>query len=284
MARAATLLVVDDEPKIVDIVRAYLAREGYRVLVAYEGREALALARRERPDLIVLDLMLPELSGWDVCRTLRAETTVPIIMLSAREDTTDKIVGLELGADDYVAKPFDPKELVARVRAVLRRTSAPTAASTLLRHADLEIDLERHEVRRAAQQVALTPTEFALLQALAERPGRVWTRLQLLDRLQGTAFDGYERAVDSHVKNLRQKLEPNPRQPRYVLTVFGVGYKLGDGDEPVAPGTASPQATEEARRPPAAPPPDVQAEAGGEALGSGIGRVASGGPPEDSRA
>jgi DNA-binding response OmpR family regulator len=231
VARAGTILVVDDEPKIVDIVRAYLQREGYHVLVAYDGREALAAARRERPDLLVLDLMLPELSGWDVCRRLRAESTVPIIMLTARDDTTDKIVGLELGADDYVAKPFDPKELVARVRAVLRRTTAHTAPGALLRHADLEVDLERHEVRRAGQPVALTPSEFALLQALAERPGRVWSRQQLLDRLQGAAFEGYERAIDSHVKNLRHKLEPGARQPRYVQTVFGIGYKLGDPED-----------------------------------------------------
>ncbi len=239
MARGGTILVVDDEPKIVDIVRAYLAREGYRVLVAYDGRDALTLARRERPDLIVLDLMLPEVSGWDVCRTLRAESTVPIIMLTARDDTTDKIVGLELGADDYVAKPFDPKELIARIHAVLRRAAAPGSAAPVLRHGDLEIDLERHVVRRGGQPVSLTPSEFTLLQALAERPGRVWTRLQLLDRLQGVAYEGYERAVDSHVKNLRQKLEPNPRQPRYVQTVYGVGYKLADLDERAAAYAAS---------------------------------------------
>lgn len=236
MARGATILVVDDEPKIVDIVRAYLLREGYQVVVAEDGQEALELARRERPVLVVLDLMLPGLSGWDVCRTLRAESGPSIIMLTARDDTTDKIVGLELGADDYLAKPFDPKELVARVRAVLRRTATPqpTRTPALLRHGDLELDTERHEVRRAGQLVPLTPTEFALLQALAERPGRVWTRLQLLDRLQGTAFEGYERAIDSHVKNLRHKLEPNPRQPRYVVTVYGVGYKLADDDERAA--------------------------------------------------
>jgi DNA-binding response OmpR family regulator len=228
-----TILVVDDEPKIVDIVRAYLAREDYRVLVAYDGREALALARREQPDLIVLDLMLPEVSGWDVCRALRAESAVPIVMLTARDDTTDKIVGLELGADDYLAKPFDPKELVARIHAVLRRAAAAGGGGGVLRHGDLEIDRERHVVRRGGQSLSLTPSEFALLQALAERPGRVWTRLQLLDRMQGIAFEGYERAVDSHVKNLRQKLEPNPRQPRYVQTVYGVGYKLGDAEEPV---------------------------------------------------
>lgn len=236
MARGPTILVVDDEPKIVDIVRAYLIREGYHVVVADDGAAALELARRERPALVVLDLMLPELSGWDVCRALRATPPGPaIIMLTARDDTTDKIVGLELGADDYVVKPFDPKELVARVRAVLRRVMAPSVCPPVLRHADLEIDTERHEVRRGGQLIALTPSEFALLRALAERPGRVWTRLQLLDRLPGTAFEGYERAIDSHIKNLRAKLEPNPRQPRYILTVYGVGYKLADDEERGAP-------------------------------------------------
>ncbi len=229
--RGSTIMVVDDEPKIVDIVRAYLEREGFRVLVAYDGQTALASVRRDRPDLLVLDLMLPEVSGWDVCRQLRAESgSPPIIMLTARDDTTDKIVGLELGADDYVAKPFDPKELVARVRAVLRRTLVTRPAGAPLRHADLDIDLERHQVRRGGEPVPLTPSEFALLQALAERPGRVWTRQQLLDRLQGTTFEGYERAIDSHVKNLRHKLEPDARRPRYVQTVYGVGYKLGDAD------------------------------------------------------
>lgn len=235
------VLVVDDEQKIVRIVRAYLERDGYYVLTAADGRSALDLVRRERPDLMILDLMLPEVSGWDVCRAVRADPStahLPIVMLTARDEVPDRIVGLELGADDYVVKPFDPNELLARIHAVLRRvrglrgTVVPSTSATVLRHGDLRIDLDRHEARRGDDLLSLTPTEFQLLATLTTQPGRVFTRLQLLDAIQGEAFEGYERAIDSHVKNLRRKLEPDPhRPPRYVLTVFGVGYKLGDGDE-----------------------------------------------------
>lgn len=234
------VLVVDDEQKIVRIVRAYLERDGYHVLTAGDGRSALDLVRRERPDLMILDLMLPEVSGWDVCRAVRADPTtanLAIVMLTARDEVPDRIVGLELGADDYVVKPFDPNELLARVHAVLRRvdsrrgTVMHPASTTVLQHGDLRIDLERHEARRGDEILTLTPTEFQLLATIAKRPGRVFTRLQLLDAIQGEAFEGYERAIDSHVKNLRRKLEPDPHRPRYVLTVFGVGYKLGDGDD-----------------------------------------------------
>lgn len=225
------ILVVDDEERIVKIISAYLERDGYQVVTADDGPAALEVARREKPRLIILDLMLPGMSGMDVCRVLRQESKVPIIMVTARDDDTDKIVGLELGADDYVTKPFNPKELVARVRAVLRRVaeSTPSEAMTppgVIVAGDLAIDLERHEVRRGDQLAALTPTEFDLLHTLASAPGRVYTRLQLLERVQGQAFEGYERAIDSHIKNLRQKIEPNPRQPRYILTVFGVGYRF----------------------------------------------------------
>ncbi len=225
---AEQILVVDDEPRIVDIVRVYLAREGYRILTASDGQAALEVARRERPDLVLLDLMLPGLSGWDVCRALRVEGGPAIIMLTARDDTTDKVVGLELGADDYVTKPFDPHELVARVKAVLRRTRQAPAATPVRALGDLVIDSERHEVRRAGVAIPLTPTEFGILETLASQPGRVFSRLQLLERIQGDAYEGYERSVDSHVKNLRQKIEPDPRSPRHVLTVFGVGYKLAE--------------------------------------------------------
>lgn len=221
------ILVVDDEERIVSIVRAYLDKEGFRVFTARDGREALDLARREKPDLIVLDLMLPEVSGWDVCREIRRESATPVIMLTARDDDTDKIVGLELGADDYMTKPFNPKELVARVRAVLRRVK-PAPETKALAVGDLVIDESRHEVRRGEEALALTPSEFSLLAALAKSPGRVFTRLQLLERVQGEAFEGYERAIDSHIKNLRQKVETDPRHPRYVLTVFGVGYKFAE--------------------------------------------------------
>lgn len=231
------ILVVDDEPKIIRIVEAYLERDGNRVLTAGDGRTALDLARQKSPDLIVLDLMLPEVSGWDVCRTLQREAAtarIPIIMLTARDDVADRIVGLELGADDYIVKPFEPKELVARIHAVLRRTGgSPIGAADrrVLRRGDLAIDLDRHEARRGDEILALTPSEFQILATLAARPGRVYNRLQLLDAVQGEAFDGYERTIDSHVKNMRRKLEPDPRRPRYILTVFGIGYKLGDDDQ-----------------------------------------------------
>ena len=223
------ILVVDDEMQIVDIVRAYLERDGYRVLTAYDGRQALDLAGRERPALLILDLMLPEMSGWDVMRALRRVSDAPVIMLTARDDPTDKVVGLELGADDYVVKPFDPKELLARVRAVLRRLRPPEPRE-ILTVGDLTVDPGRHEVRVGERRIELTPTEFAILQAMARHPGMVYTRLQLLEAVQGDAYQGYERAIDSHVKNLRQKLEPDPRRPRYILTVHGVGYRLEAGD------------------------------------------------------
>ena len=223
------ILVVDDEKKIVDIVKAYLEREGYKVVVAYDGRLALHMARSQSPDLIVLDLMLPEVSGWDVCRTMRAESNVPIIMLTARDDDSDKIVGLELGADDYVVKPFNPKELVSRVRAVLRRAEGAAAKTKKIEIADLSIDLERHEVRRGDRLLELTPTEFDLLRVLAESPGRVYSRMQLLDKVQGSAYEGYERTIDSHIKNLRKKVETDPDWPRFIITVRGVGYKLAEG-------------------------------------------------------
>jgi two-component system OmpR family response regulator len=233
------ILVVDDEPKIVRIVEAYLQRDGERVLTANDGRAALRLARSEVPDLVILDLMLPHLSGWDVCRELRrdvATADVPIIMLTARDEIADRVVGLELGADDYVVKPFDAKELVARVHAVLRRSAegrsgvTPREDGRLLRHGDLAIDLDRHEARRGPDVLALTPSEFQILATLAAQPGRVFSRLQLLDAAQGDAFEGYERTIDSHVKNLRRKLELDPRRPRYIRTVIGVGYKLDDHD------------------------------------------------------
>jgi DNA-binding response OmpR family regulator len=220
------ILVVDDEVKIVRLVRAYLEKEGYQVVEAYDGRQALDAARREHPDLVILDLMLPEMSGKDVCRTLRQESNVPVIMLTAQDEDTDKIVGLELGADDYLTKPFNPKELMARVHAILRRVGRQAVEVKTLGVGDVSIDVDKREVRLAGQPVRLTPTEFDLLVALAEHPGRVLTREQLMDRVLGGAMEGYDRAIDSHVKNLRQKVEPDPRTPRYVLTAFGVGYKF----------------------------------------------------------
>jgi len=223
---AKSILVVDDEKRIVEIVRAYLEREDYRVTAAYEGDTALEMARREHPDLVVLDLMLPGVSGWDICRALRKESNVPIIMLTARDDVTDRVVGLELGADDYVTKPFEPKELVSRVKAVLRRSGAARPSSAVLRVGDLSIDVEKRLVFRGDEAIELTPTEFDLLRVLAEHPGRVYTRMQLLDSVQGDAFEGYERTMDSHVKNLRRKVEPDPEHPSRIITVYGVGYKV----------------------------------------------------------
>ena len=222
------ILVVEDESRIAQLVRDYLEHAGFEVVVASDGEVALAEARRARPDLVVLDLGLPGRDGLDVARSLRQTSNVPIVMLTARGDETDRIVGLELGADDYVVKPFSPKELVARVRAVLRRTQAAGGGAEMLRVADVEVDLPRMRVSVAGRPVDLTPTEFQLLAALIREPGRVFTRGQLLDAVHGVAFESYERAVDAHVKNLRRKLEPIPGRPRYLLTVHGVGYRFAD--------------------------------------------------------
>ncbi|MBE9471210.1 MAG: response regulator transcription factor [Chloroflexi bacterium] len=222
------ILVVDDEPKIVKQARDYLEKSGYRVVTAGDGTTAMAVARHERPDLVVLDLNLPGLDGLDVCRALRRESDVPIIMLTARVEETDRLIGLELGADDYITKPFSPRELVARVRAVLRRVRGGVRTPGLIRAGDLEIDVHGHRLTRAGEPIRLTRSEFNLLVTLAQHPGQTFTRAQLLDRLHGVAYDGYDRSVDAHIKNLRRKLEANPIEPRYVLTVYGVGYKFTD--------------------------------------------------------
>ncbi len=225
-----TILVVDDEPKIVKLVRDYLERAGFAVRVASDGKSALSLARTERPDLIVLDLGLPQMDGLDVTRELRKLSNVPIIMLTARSEESDKLIGLELGADDYITKPFSPKELVARVRVVFRRMETYAAnTSEIIRAADLTLDVARMRVMAQDREIKeLTPTEFTLLAALTRSPGRVFTRTQLLDALHGVAFESYERAIDAHIKNIRHKIEPNPPEPRYILTVYGIGYKFTD--------------------------------------------------------
>ena len=223
-----TILVVDDEKRIVKLLRAYLEEAGYRVATAPEGRQALFVARHEKPDLVVLDLMMPEMDGWEFTRRFRQESNVPIIMLTARVEDMDKILGLELGADDYVTKPFSPREVVARVRAVLRRAGAEPAAPSVLRAGDLLLDRDAHSVTLAGKSVDLTPTEFDLLAALMSRPGRAMSRLDLLDATQGDAYEGYERTVDVHIKNLRRKIEANAKDLHYILTVFGVGYKFRD--------------------------------------------------------
>ena len=225
-----TVLIVEDEPKIAQVARDYLQAAGCTVVTAGDGRSGLQAAARTRPDLVVLDLRLPDIDGLDVARRLRQGGPVPIIMLTARGEESDKLVGLELGADDYMTKPFSPKELVARVRAVLRRSEMARAAGESLRAGDLVIDLPRRQVRVSDRSIELTATEFELLATLARSPGRVFTRAQLLGAIHGVAFDSYERAVDAHVKNIRRKLEADPRRPRHLLTVHGVGYKLAEPD------------------------------------------------------
>ena len=229
VAVVATILVVDDEPRIVQVVRDYLQHGGFAVLVASDGPSALRTARTGRPDLIVLDLGLPGQDGLDVARALRRDGDVPIIMLTARSDESDKLVGLELGADDYITKPFSPKELVARIRTVLRRAEGMKVPAEVIRVGnDVELDVPRMEARFRMQRVELTRTEFQLLATMARQPGRVFTRSQLLESVRGVAFESYERAIDAHIKNLRRKIEPDPRSPRYLQTVFGVGYRFAE--------------------------------------------------------
>jgi two-component system, OmpR family, alkaline phosphatase synthesis response regulator PhoP len=223
------VLVVDDEQQIVDLLRSYLQRDGFDVERAGDGEAALAAMPRVQPDLVILDLMLPRLDGREVLRRIRETTRTPVIMLTARDDETDKLLGLELGADDYITKPFSPREVVARVRAVLRRGTWEGA--TVVRAGDLLIDLRAHEVSLDGRRVDLTPTEFRLLETLASHPNQVFTRMQLIDRVQGHAFEGYERTVDAHIKNLRAKVEPDPRTPRYIVTVYGVGYRFQNPEE-----------------------------------------------------
>jgi DNA-binding response OmpR family regulator len=225
-----TILVVDDEPKITQIVRDYLERAGYSVHVALDGKTALSHAKTDKPDLIVLDLGLPQMDGLDFTREVRKSSNVPIIMLTARSEESDKLIGLELGADDYITKPFSPKELVARVRAVFRRVeNVASTATEIIRAGDLTLDVPRLRVTANGREIEeLTPTEFELLAALAAQPGRVFTRGQLLEAIHGVAFESYERAIDAHIKNIRRKIELQPGEPKYVITVYGVGYKFAD--------------------------------------------------------
>lgn len=220
------ILIVDDEEMIVRTVKAYLDQEGFKTYTEYDGEKALRAFEEKEPDLIILDLMLPKLSGIEVTKKIRATSTVPIIMLTAKAEEADRVVGLELGADDYVVKPFSPRELVARVRAVLRRIEGETGAAERVVSGDLEIDLRMREVKVAGSAVELTPTEFDLLAYLAHHPGQVFTRLQLLREVQGYTYDAFARTIDTHVKNLRRKIEENPREPHYIITVHGVGYRF----------------------------------------------------------
>ncbi|WP_278674730.1 response regulator transcription factor [Acidaminococcus fermentans] len=233
-----SVLLVDDDPKLLDLLANYFNKEQFTVLTARDGEEALRIFRKEQPQLLVLDLMLPKIDGRDVCRTIRQDSTVPIIMLTARDAEFDRLMGLELGADDYVTKPFSMRELVARVRALLRRTygaygqQKEVAPETVIRAGTLELDLDRHILRRQEEggswkPIELTPIEFSLLEVLMKSPGHVYNRLQLMENSHGFAFDGYERTIDAHIRNLRRKIEPDTKNPQYILTVYGIGYKFG---------------------------------------------------------
>jgi DNA-binding response OmpR family regulator len=221
-----TIMIVDDEKRLVSLVESYLAQEGYRVLSANDGKEALPIASREKPELIILDIMMPKMDGYDFMREHRKEADTPIILLTARVEDDERVIGLELGADDYITKPFRPRELVARVRAVLRRAGKSEPKRKVLQVADITLDRDTRLVSAAGRSVDLTPSEFDLLAALMTIPGRVYSRLDLLDVIQGVRYEGYERTIDTHIKNLRAKIEPEPRTPQYVETVYGVGYRF----------------------------------------------------------
>jgi two-component system alkaline phosphatase synthesis response regulator PhoP len=225
------ILIVDDDKHIVRLLKAYLEQAGLSTLTAYDGEEAQRVIRRERPDLIVLDLMLPGRDGWDITRWIRSDrqlTSIPILMLTARVEDVDKILGLELGADDYLTKPFNPREVVARVRAILRRASGGASAPTIFEVGELRLDVDQHTLSVSGEPVELTPTEFMLLKALMEHPNHAFTRTELLEKALGYTYEGLDRTLDSHIKNLRKKIEPDPGHQQYLETVFGVGYRLRD--------------------------------------------------------
>ncbi len=224
-----TILVVDDEKRLVSLLHSYLTQEGYRVVTAYNGKDALLIAQKEKPDLIILDIMMPEMNGYDFMRVHRAKYDTPIIMLTARVEDDDKVIGLELGADDYVTKPFKPRELMARVRNILRRKGQSEPIGKTLKVAGINLDRESREVFVGQRGIDLTPSEFDLLAALMASPGKVFSRLDLLDVIQGVRYEGYERTIDTHIKNLRAKVENDPRKPRYIETIYGVGYRLVKG-------------------------------------------------------
>ena len=221
-----TVLIIEDEPELVKVLRAYLEQAGFTVLTAYRGDSGLSTWEHKRPDLVILDLNLPGLDGLDVAREIRRKSGTPLIMLTARVEEADQLIGLELGADDYITKPYSPRVVIARVRALLRRAQAEATQPQVLRVGDLFIDLDAHTAQRAGESLDLTPTEFNLLAALAAHPGRVFSRMQLLEDALNTGYEGYERTIDAHIKNLRAKLEPDPKNPRFIETVFGVGYRF----------------------------------------------------------
>ncbi|KGK91541.1 PhoP family transcriptional regulator [Desulfosporosinus sp. HMP52] len=225
------IVLVDDEPEILTLVRDYLSREGYNALTATNGVEGMELIEREKPDLVLLDWMLPGISGLDMCKRLRETSTIPIIMLTAKSEEIDRVLGLEFGADDYIVKPFSLRELVARIKTVLRRSSGVSQeyTSSVIIRGEISLDVSSHKVLKRGQEVLLTPTEFNILHLLATRPGTVYSRLQLLRQAMGEEYLYYERSIDTHVSNLRKKIEDNPSEPKYIETVFGVGYRFGEG-------------------------------------------------------
>jgi DNA-binding response OmpR family regulator len=226
-----SVFIVDDDVKITKLLKSYFDREGFVTYLAHEGSDAVQAIREKKPDIVILDLMLPGMDGWEICRKLRKESDVPIVMLTARDEETDRVIGLEMGADDYVAKPFSPREVVARAKAILRRAQKAVVKTEPIREGDLLIDVERHLVKKGNAVLDLTPTEFKILELLATNAGRVFSRLQIVERVQGYAFDGYDRTVDVHMKNLRRKVEDDPKEPRYILTVYGIGYRFAGETE-----------------------------------------------------
>ena len=221
-----SVLIVDDDVKLVALLQTYFAKEGYITYTANNGLDALQLVRERKADIMVLDLMLPGLDGLEVCRRIRRDNDIPIIMLTARDEESDRLIGLEIGADDYVTKPFSPKEVIARAKAILRRTNKEVVKSRLIKAGALIIDLERHQITSGEQIIEVTPTEFKIVELLASNVGKVYSRLQIVEQTQGYTFEGYERTIDAHIKNIRRKLETNPKEPQYIQTVYGIGYKF----------------------------------------------------------
>jgi len=225
------VFVVDDEPQIAKVLRVYLEKAGFQVITASDGPTALSTFQREKPDFMILDLNLPGMDGLEICKAVRHDSNIPILMLTARVEEADKLIGLELGADDYVVKPFSPREVVARVKTIFRRIATEPSKSKIIQVGQLMIDQEQHTINLAGQAIDLTPTEFEILVTLARQPKRVFSRLQIMEQAQGDAFEGYERTIDAHIKNIRNKLEPNPKRPIYIQTVFGLGYKFEAGED-----------------------------------------------------
>lgn len=224
-----SVLLVDDDEKLVQLLKSYFEKEGFIIYTAYDGVTAIQIVREKNPSIMILDIMLPEMDGWDVCRKIRKDNEVPIIMLTARDEETDRLIGLEIGADDYVTKPFSPKEVVARAKVILRRINRVAVQKPAFHIGDLYIDFEKHQVSKNAELIDITATEFKILELFATHAGRVFTRLQIVEQTQGDSFEGYDRTIDVHIKNLRRKLEENPKEPKYILTVYGVGYKFTEG-------------------------------------------------------